>query len=167
MFKLTILESKQSIEVAQQGKELLVNQEATMADVCAAGQGRYLIYTGHKVVEIFVLKHLPAERKYVLLINGRKTEVVYETKLDLLLKSMGFEQSSKGKAKNLTAPMPGMILDIKVAVGQRVAAGDPILVLEAMKMENVLKVTAEAVVKELKVRVGDKVDKNQVLVVFE
>jgi acetyl/propionyl-CoA carboxylase alpha subunit len=63
--------------------------------------------------------------------------------------------------------MPGMILDVKVEKGERVRMGDPILVLEAMKMENVLKAPGDAIIKELKVNKGDKVDKNQVMVIFE
>jgi biotin carboxyl carrier protein len=62
--------------------------------------------------------------------------------------------------------MPGLILSVAVAEGQEVKKGDPLLILEAMKMENVIKAPADATVKVIKVRKGDSVDKNQVLVLF-
>ena len=63
--------------------------------------------------------------------------------------------------------MPGLIWDIKVQVGDVVKAGDVVLVLVAMKMENALKSSGDGVVKSIKVNKGDSVDKNQVLIEFE
>ena len=63
--------------------------------------------------------------------------------------------------------MPGLVLDIKVEVGQEVLEGEPLLVLEAMKMENVLKSPADVVVKSIDVKQQAAVEKNQVLITFE
>lgn len=63
--------------------------------------------------------------------------------------------------------MPGLIWDIKVQVGDVVKAGDVVLVLVAMKMENALKSPGEGVVKSIKINKGDTVDKNQILIEFE
>lgn len=63
--------------------------------------------------------------------------------------------------------MPGLIWDIKVQIGDAVKAGDVVLVLVAMKMENALKSAGDGVVKSIKVNKGDSVDKNQVLIEFE
>jgi biotin carboxyl carrier protein len=62
--------------------------------------------------------------------------------------------------------MPGLILDIKVEPGQEVKKGDPILILEAMKMENIIKSPGDGVVSAVKVNVRQNVEKNQVLIVF-
>jgi len=60
--------------------------------------------------------------------------------------------------------MPGLVLDILVSEGQAIQKGDSLLILEAMKMENNLKATNDAVVKKIKVLKGDKVEKNTVLI---
>jgi acetyl/propionyl-CoA carboxylase alpha subunit len=63
----------------------------------------------------------------------------------------------------LKAPMPGLVLRILVAVGDRVTAGMPLLALEAMKMENELRATAPGVVSAVRVVQGDAVQKGQLL----
>lgn len=60
--------------------------------------------------------------------------------------------------------MPGMVLQVMVESGQQIKKGDAIVVLEAMKMENILKSPSDGVVKTVKVIKGDKVEKNQVMV---
>ncbi len=66
----------------------------------------------------------------------------------------------------VTAPMPGKILDIKVSKGDNVKAGDVLVILEAMKMENEIVAPKDGVVKEINVNVGDSVDRGAVLVVI-
>ena len=67
----------------------------------------------------------------------------------------------------LKAPMPGLVLRVHVAPGQQVVAGAGIVVLEAMKMENELKSASSAVVKAIRVKPGEAVEKGQILVEFE
>jgi oxaloacetate decarboxylase alpha subunit/pyruvate carboxylase subunit B len=59
--------------------------------------------------------------------------------------------------------MPGMIIDYKVKVGDTVSAGDTVLILEAMKMENNLVATADGTVKEVLFSKGDSVPQGAVL----
>jgi biotin carboxyl carrier protein len=75
--------------------------------------------------------------------------------------------ANASKVNDLKAPMPGLIVDVKVQVGDSVKKGDIILILEAMKMENVLKSTGEGKVKAIKVVPKQNVEKNQVLIEFE
>jgi glutaconyl-CoA decarboxylase len=69
-------------------------------------------------------------------------------------------------AEAVTAPMPGKIMSIKVEVGQQVKAGDLILTLEAMKMENEIFCGNGGTVKEIKVNEGAAVNPGEVLVVI-
>jgi biotin carboxyl carrier protein len=62
--------------------------------------------------------------------------------------------------------MPGLVIDVKVTEGQTVQKGETLLILEAMKMENVLKAPADVTMKAIKVQKGENVEKNQVLIVF-
>ena len=63
--------------------------------------------------------------------------------------------------------MPGLILDVLVSAGDTVAKDDPLIILEAMKMENVLKSAGDGVVKSIEVAKGQAVDKNQILIELE
>ena len=66
----------------------------------------------------------------------------------------------------VSAPLPGDILDIKVSQGQAVKAGDVILIIEAMKMENEIKAPADGSVKQILVSKGQVVSSGDVLVVI-
>jgi biotin carboxyl carrier protein len=68
---------------------------------------------------------------------------------------------------HLKAPMPGLVVQIRVEPGQHVSAGDPLVVIEAMKMENVLKARASGIVKAVPVTIGQSVEKGDTLVEFE
>ena len=75
-----------------------------------------------------------------------------------------------GQAKGvavLKAPMPGLVVRVAVAEGQRVGPGAGLVVLEAMKMENELRAPADAVVRSVKVRAGQAVEKGEVLIEFD
>ncbi|HET7598665.1 MAG TPA: acetyl-CoA carboxylase biotin carboxyl carrier protein subunit [Gemmatimonadales bacterium] len=67
----------------------------------------------------------------------------------------------------LKAPMPGLVVRVQVEVGQRVEPGSGVLVLEAMKMENELRATGAGVVRAIRVRAGQTVEKGQVLAELE
>jgi biotin carboxyl carrier protein len=67
----------------------------------------------------------------------------------------------------LKAPMPGKVTHVSVRPGDQVAAGDPLLVIEAMKMENEFKAKAAGTVKEVRVAAGQTVNPGDVLVVLE
>jgi pyruvate carboxylase subunit B len=63
--------------------------------------------------------------------------------------------------------MPGLILEIMVAVGDQVMAGTPVIKMEAMKMENQIPSPANGTVKEIAVKVGDNVSTDETLIVLE
>jgi biotin carboxyl carrier protein len=79
---------------------------------------------------------------------------------------MGLDAVSKPKVNDVKAPMPGLVLSIKVQEGMEVKKGDPILILEAMKMENIIKSPVDGIVKSIAVKEKQAVDKNQTLINF-
>ncbi len=87
--------------------------------------------------------------------------------MDFLLQSMGLDTLNSKKINEIKAPMPGLVLDIKVSEGSVVKKGDVLLVLEAMKMENNLKSPADGIVKKIVAKKGTAVEKNQLLISFE
>ncbi|MEM9299797.1 MAG: acetyl-CoA carboxylase biotin carboxyl carrier protein subunit [Bacteroidota bacterium] len=99
-------------------------------------------------------------------INGRSVSVEVKDKLDILLKELGMDKLVTSQINNVKAPMPGLILSMSVVEGQEVKKGDPLLILEAMKMENVIKSPSDGIVKLVKAAQGESVEKNQVLIQF-
>ncbi len=73
---------------------------------------------------------------------------------------------TESKSGSVTAPMPGKILDVKVNVGDSVKAGDVLMILEAMKMENEIVAPRDGTVKEVLVNPGDNVERGTPLVVI-
>jgi biotin carboxyl carrier protein len=80
---------------------------------------------------------------------------------------MGLDIKLNQKAESVKAPMPGMILKILVTPGQQINKGDGLVILEAMKMENILKATGPATVKAIKVNERSAVEKGAVLIELE
>ena len=75
-------------------------------------------------------------------------------------------QGGTGKSEVIKAPMQGLIVDVKVKTGEKVKAGDEIIILEAMKMENPIVAPCDGVINEIKVTKGDKVNTDDVLAVL-
>ena len=102
-----------------------------------------------------------------MVVNNKTIELQVEDRFDQLLHQLGMDTKANAKANHLKAPMPGLVLKVLVDAGATVNAGDSVIVLEAMKMENVLKISGSGKVKSLNVKPGDKVEKNQVMIEME
>ena len=106
-------------------------------------------------------------KKYTIKVNNNTYEIAISDALDELIKSMGIERGRIKVVNAIKAPMPGLILEISVEVGQTVKENDPLLILEAMKMENSFLSPRDGVIKSIAVEKGNAVDKGQLLVEFE
>lgn len=113
-----------------------------------------------------VVNHNPAEKTFQIKINQTLYSVAVKDKYDELLHQLGLDKAMSQKLSNIKAPMPGLVLNILVGEGADVKKGDALLVLEAMKMENILKSPADGKVKKVSVQKGMAVEKNQVLIEF-
>ncbi|SHN43425.1 biotin/lipoyl-containing protein [Chitinophaga sp. CF418] len=102
-----------------------------------------------------------------IMIDQQEYAVVVEEPIDQLLAEMGMKNALTHKVNDLKAAMPGLVLKVLVEPGQAIKKGDPVLILEAMKMENVFKAAADAVVKEVRVKERTAVEKGEVLVILE
>lgn len=106
-------------------------------------------------------------KKYTVKVNNNTYEVAISNELDQLISSMGIERGKTKVVNAIKAPMPGLILEISVEVGQTVKENDPLLILEAMKMENSFLSPRDGVIKSIAVEKGHAVDKGQLLIEFE
>jgi biotin carboxyl carrier protein len=104
--------------------------------------------------------------RWTLTLNGRKLTVDAVDERTRAIREMtgGGEEEAE---KTITAPMPGLVVKVEVEVGQQVKAGQGVVIVEAMKMENELKAPADGVVARIEVRPGQTVEKGTTLVVLE
>ena len=107
------------------------------------------------------------KHKYDVLADGILLEVMVESERSRLLRSLSQTAGPIGRSLEVRAPMPALVLRIEVHAGDEVVAGQGLIVLEAMKMENELKAVHGGKVKELLVTHGTPVDKGQLLMLLE
>lgn len=129
--------------------------------------GDYSIIMDGKSYLAQVLRIEKDTKTVVLQVNQQQFEVAIEEPIDQLLASMGIKDAMTKKVNDIKAPMPGLVLKVLVTPGQAIRKGDPVLILEAMKMENVFKAGTDAIVKEIKVTERTAVEKGEVLIVLE
>ncbi len=104
---------------------------------------------------------------YTISIDGSEYRSSIQTPLDELIEKMGFAVNGGKNIDSISAPMPGLILDILVEEGQEVKEEDQLVILEAMKMENIITSPRNGVIKKIGVSKGDAVDKKQLLIEFQ
>ena len=106
-------------------------------------------------------------KTYTVKVNNSTYTVAIANALDMLIKEMGFEVGASKQVNAIKAPMPGLILEISVEVGQEVKENDPLLILEAMKMENSILSPRDGVIKSVTMTKGAAVEKGALLIEFE
>jgi acetyl/propionyl-CoA carboxylase alpha subunit len=150
------------------GKETVdVNGANSILDILPVQDGKFfhLQYNDHSYF-FEILSFDKDNKTYKIGFNGLSYEVGIRDRFDQLLHSMGLDNVSKPKINDVKAPMPGLVLTLKVSENQEIRKGDPILILEAMKMENIIKSPVDGVIKSILVSEKQAVDKNQTLITF-
>lgn len=151
----------------QTGATVNCNDETVDWSAVCLPAGNYSILMDGRSYTAQVLKIDREAKVLTLEIDHQLYEVAIEEPIDQLLAAMGIKDALTHKVNDIKAPMPGLVLKVLVEPGQTIHKGDPVLVLEAMKMENVFKSTADAIVKAIKVAPGTAVEKGEVLIVLE
>lgn len=146
--------------------EILVDNAPFAWDIATIRSGSYHIIKDNVSYSAEVISVDYQHKTVELKINGRHHHLTLKDRFDLLLDKMGMSQANVQAINEVKAPMPGLIVAIKVEPGQEVKKGDPLLILEAMKMENILKSPGDGQIKSIQVNLRDNVEKNQVLILF-
>ena len=141
-----------------------INGKPFTWDVSKISENVYHVIKDHRSFNVEVLPVV--EGQLQIKVNGNIYDTETIDKFDELLKRLGMEKGGAGKVNELKAPMPGLVLEINVKPGDQLQKGDRVLVLEAMKMENVIKAPADVTVASIEVEKGKTVDKNQVMIRF-
>lgn len=129
------------------------------------GNGRCLLRIGFK---LYVIDDITKDGQSLeFLMNGFRYIVDVKDEQDILLERLGFQKGSGAISGEIRAPMPGKILELLVSVDDEIEPGDPVVILEAMKMENELKAPDSGVVSKIHIQEGDSVEKNQPILEIE
>lgn len=154
-----------AINTAPEG--LSCNGQAVQWSGLELPTGNYSVILDERSYTAQVINIDKDAKKVKILIEQQVYEVAIEEPIDQLLAAMGINHGTTRKVNDIKAPMPGLVLKVLVSPGQAIKKGDPVLILEAMKMENVFKATADAIVKEIKVSERTAVEKGEILVILE
>ncbi len=153
-------------KVEKKGDKLLINDEKTDADIQQHGLSAYHIIHNMGSYNAEVVSFDREAKTAEIKVNGTIYTIVAKDQFDVLLDKLGLSNLNSAKVSEVKAPMPGLVLKVFVNEGSEVEKGDNLFILEAMKMENIIKAPADVIVKAIKIKPGDKVEKGQVLIVF-
>ncbi len=121
----------------------------------------------NKIYHIDIEEFDPNTKSYQLVVNNKPISLSLKNPLDQLIQELGLQTKKEDNVNQVIAPMPGLVIKILKSQGDIVEKGDSLLILEAMKMENVIKAAGAGTIKSINVSVNDKVEKGQVMVEFE
>jgi biotin carboxyl carrier protein len=153
-------------EFEEERGTILYNSEPVEIDIQNVGPNYFHVIHKNQSYKVEVLSINRPEKTLRLKVNSNQYDVALSDQYDRLLQKLGLDKALSSQVAELKAPMPGLVLQILAQEGQQVSKGDNLLILEAMKMENMIKSPVDGIIKGLKIKAGDKVEKNQTLILF-
>ena len=146
--------------VSIEGDAITFDGSPLSAEIAPLGGGVFSLLLDGESIRVV----LSGEGDRTALCSGITGEVALESPRSRLLKQFGGIADEAHRQLEIRAPMPALVVRIEVEVGQRVAQGEGLIVLEAMKMENELNAPHAGTVKEILVEKGRSVEKGALLV---
>jgi biotin carboxyl carrier protein len=165
MYKIKV-NNKHDFEVDRKSDTLSVNDTIINADIKQLNDLLYHVINRNGSYNAEVVSFDREAKTAEIKVNNNVYTLAAKDQFDVLLDKMGLSSLMAAKVSEIKAPMPGMVLKVLVEEGAEVKKGDNLFVLEAMKMENIIKAPADVTVKTIKIKPGDKVEKGQILIVF-
>ena len=162
--KYVVTVNGEEIDVALDGSAIRVGDleaEAHVTDV--EGTPVRMVTVGGRVYRVLV-RCGSAGGKYVIHLGGFRFDVDAVDERMRAIRQLAGTAAAHAGLGPLVAPMPGLIVRVLAQPGDRVAAGQGLVVMEAMKMENELRAAGAGIVKAVRVAAGDAVEKGAILV---
>ena len=147
--------------------QVYLDGEQLNIDISKISDNKYHLILDHQSINVEIESAEYNNKQLSLIANDEMLNVELSDSFDLLLEQMGMNAAGNSGVENIHAPMPGLVLDILVAEGDEIEDGQPLLVLEAMKMENVIKAVGNGKVKSIPIEKKNAVDKGQLLIEME
>jgi len=165
MHKLKI-NGKYDLDVDKSGEGCMVNGKTVTADIQQINDRCWHVINNLRSYNVEVVSFNSQEKTAEIKVNNNTYTVTAKDQFDILLDQLGLSNLNATRISEIRAPMPGLVLKVFVPEGAEVKKGDSLFILEAMKMENIIKAPADVTVKKVKIKPGDKVEKGQVLLMF-
>jgi len=160
--------SKSYILKVNSSHEFKLNDiDVSKADIIRLSKSKHHVLHNNKSIITETVESNFKLKLYKVKVNNNLYNININNDLDNLIQEMGFEIGVSKLVNEIKAPMPGLILDINAKVGQEVKEDDALLILEAMKMENIITSPRDGIIKTISVIKGNAVDKNELLIEFE
>tara|TARA_R110001632_G_C11305868_1_gene414179 strand:+ start:84 stop:563 length:480 start_codon:yes stop_codon:yes gene_type:complete len=148
-------------------KFILSSKDIASLDIVHIGKQQFHALRQDRSYKIKILNTDFANKTITIEVNGNSYEMVLADEYDQMVDKMGLLSAKTHKINNIKAPMPGLIIDVMASIGQKVESGTPLIVLSAMKMENIITSQGEGIIKSINVEVNDAVDKGQLIIEME
>lgn len=158
------VDGQEDFDVEVIGEKITVNGKEIAIDRRELSKDHSHIIFNHRSYTIAIVAADKTQKTCQIKVNGNLYDLKIEDRYDVLLKQLGMDTGSNNIIKEVKAPMPGLVLSIIAEEGAEIDKGDSLLVLEAMKMENIIKSPSKGTVRKITVHQGDKVEKNQILI---
>jgi biotin carboxyl carrier protein len=155
--RLDVRSERDRLRVHLDGQEFLV-------DLLRVDSSLYSLLIGGRSFEVDLLE---VEDAFMVLVDGQPFLVEIQDEQERRLRAAVGKEMARAAKRTVAAPMPGKVVKLLVKPGDAVKAGDGVIVVEAMKMENELKAPSPGTVKEIRVTEGKPVSAGEVLVVLE
>ncbi len=156
----TIDNREYTVEILEDGR-ITVNGKPYRVDFESInGQPLYSLLVDGQSYESMVY---PTEQEWEVLLRGHLYRARVEDEREKRLRAAAGGSSAQNAHFHLKAPMPGLVVAVPVSEGQQVSAGDVLVILESMKMQNELKSPQDGVVRRVRVEAGQSVERNQVM----
>lgn len=163
MVEVTVEENKK-LSIESKKDQIYINGDLVDFEIQKIDSKKFKLFKNKKIYSTEIIEKNGKDLS--LKINNQLVNVKVTDHMDHILEKLGMDMTVSTVIKDIKAPMPGGILSIEVKQGDEVSKGDPLLILEAMKMENVIKSPGDGVVNKILVSEKENVEKNQVLISF-
>lgn len=145
----------------------ITKEDLLQLDIIQNGEQSYHLIYENKSYQVELANVNLQEKRITFKLDDEQFDIQLEDQYDALIQKMGFNKSAGNDSKKMSAPMPGIVLDVLKKEGDIIEKGENVLILEAMKMENVLKAPSDGTIAKIEVSKGEAVDKGQMLIVME
>jgi biotin carboxyl carrier protein len=151
------------IDITKEGDrfKILLNNQELPAEVVAGYHGaRFTLIVNKKLYDIVFNSD-----NQISVNEEEYTAEIYDEQVHKLIKAS--PEASHKKEIVITVPMPGLVIDIEVKEGNQIAAGQGLVIVEAMKMQNEIKAPRDGIVKKIFVKKGQTVNSRDKLLIIE
>ncbi len=156
--------NKVNVSINGNGPIELEQADWSTLDLIKVEDKKYHLILNNVNYDIELLQIDKNAKTMQLSINGEAYDCKISDQIDVLINKMGLEGEKSKAVKSIHAPMPGKVLEVLVKKGQEFEEGESLIILEAMKMENVIKSPGKGKVNAINISKGDAVEKGELLI---